>query len=301
MLLVIALVLAPLVVWGLPPPLSTPASRIWASGYVGTGIRVAVLDTGIECVRTCHFSSPPSTTNWTPEPYLEDHHGHGTTVASIIAGTNPGCVGFAPNATLYSLKVVTHNGTARTPWLMQALDHVLRLRPHIINLSHGSSIYDDAALNAKFREVMARGIVVVAATGNSHTHTILHPANLWGVIGAGASIPGGKMADFSSYTTQQNYQGVSLVDLGKGFLAAGRDGMCEPVRGGTSFAAPRVTGALALLLSVLPASMHFDVNLARSLLVSRKLSGIPVEQQGIGELDLDASFRRALSLISSNL
>lgn len=74
---------------------------------VGTGVKVAVFDTGLAKTHP-HFKKIKERTNWTTEKTLDDGLGHGTFVAGVIASSQE-CLGFAPDAELHVFRVFTNN------------------------------------------------------------------------------------------------------------------------------------------------------------------------------------------------
>ncbi|MFE2094582.1 S8 family serine peptidase [Streptomyces sp. NPDC059460] len=88
------------------------APEAWAAGYDGTGTKVAVLDTGIDPDHPDVAGRVKKTQNFTDDPDAVDHHGHGTHVASTIAGSGAASggkyKGVAPGADLYIGKVLNH-------------------------------------------------------------------------------------------------------------------------------------------------------------------------------------------------
>lgn len=84
------------------------ANRLWAAGFRGQGVKVAVFDTGIPETHS-HFHNVKERTDWTGEKTAEDGLGHGTFVAGIIGGTSDQCPGLAPDAELYIFRVFTNN------------------------------------------------------------------------------------------------------------------------------------------------------------------------------------------------
>lgn len=82
------------------------AHELWAAGFTGRGVRVAVFDSGLRA-RHPHFRKVKDRSNWTDEKSRADGLGHGTFVAGVIASTDVGCPGFAPDAELYIFRVFT--------------------------------------------------------------------------------------------------------------------------------------------------------------------------------------------------
>ena len=147
--------------------LPTPSSN-------GSGIGVAVLDTGIDlahsdlAVAASGFSAFGAT--------CQDGHGHGTHVAGTVAARDNGAdvVGVAPAAQLYCVKVLDNSGNGSDATVMAGLDWVLtnhnKVVPAIkvINLSLGraGTVGDNPAMHAVYSALDAAGIFVVAAAGN---------------------------------------------------------------------------------------------------------------------------------------
>ncbi|MBO0870696.1 MAG: S8 family serine peptidase, partial [Micromonosporaceae bacterium] len=86
------------------------APQAWAAGFDGTGVKVAILDTGIDDTHPDLAGKVVAAKNFTTDPDTVDHFGHGTHVASIVAGTGAASNGLykgvAPGATLVNAKVL---------------------------------------------------------------------------------------------------------------------------------------------------------------------------------------------------
>jgi len=166
------------------------AAGAWDAGYTGEGVRVAVLDTGID---TAHRDLEPninfalSTSFVDEEPTIEDGHGHGTNVAGIIAAADngEGVIGVAPNAEIVALKVLSATGSGAFSWMLDAILYAVAYDVDIINMSLGAyfdkgGFYDDngdwMAANevAEFLNLVKdainyadqQGVLVVASAGN---------------------------------------------------------------------------------------------------------------------------------------
>jgi membrane-bound transcription factor site-1 protease len=88
------------------------ADYLWDKSYTGTGIKVAVFDTGLRKDHP-HFRNVRDPTNWTDEPTTDDGLGHGTFVAGVIASQTE-CLGFAPDADVHIFRVFTNDRGTRT-------------------------------------------------------------------------------------------------------------------------------------------------------------------------------------------
>ncbi len=157
--------------------------RGWHGLEAGTGVDVAVIDTGVAPVDGLdgdHVLHGPdlSLEATSPEIAYLDTYGHGTHMAGIIAGRRAGHEGVAPGARIVSLKVAGHDGITTVPQVMAAIDWVIEhrnsdgLNIRVLNLSLGQAGVTDHqgdALSAAVERAWDAGIFVVVAAGNSGT------------------------------------------------------------------------------------------------------------------------------------
>lgn len=244
----------------------------------GEGVTVAVIDTGVapspELPRLRagqDFVDPTS-----PDP-LFDCDSHGTIVAGIIAGRT---LGVAPGASVVSIRQTSAHYRSRDETefagslatLAAAIHNAVDEGARVINISVVSCLPPEVAAHVDFgvvEEALARaerqGAVVVAAAGNASDtcgqgFTVV-PAHFPTVIAVGARADAHTMA---SYSVDAPGPAVSADGTVAVALASDGDGWAVGTRGargevapyvGTSFAAPRITGAVALLLERYP---HLD-------------------------------------------
>jgi serine protease AprX len=181
---------------------TTGATEAWRQGALGTGVGVAVIDTGISSMNDLagRIVFGPDLSG---EGTTIDTYGHGTVMAGIIGGsgadsaarTGGAYSGIAPKANLIAVKVAGRNGVADVSTLLQALHWVSAYRAQynirVLNLSWGTEStqapYLDP-LNYAVERLWQEGIVVVAAAGNSGpgTATILKPGDDPVVLTVGA-------------------------------------------------------------------------------------------------------------------
>ena len=166
----------------------------WDAGYTGQGVDVAVIDTGVSPVQG--LNNPGQVVNG-PDLSLEsqspnltnlDTNGHGTFMAGLIAGHDPGVaapyssapasayMGVAPDARIISLKVATADGGVDVSQVIAAIDWVVQhaqdpgFNIRVINLSFGTNSlqpYQRDPLAYAAEQAWKAGIVVVAAAGNT--------------------------------------------------------------------------------------------------------------------------------------
>jgi serine protease AprX len=194
------------------PAVGVPVVRR-SFGYTGSGVGVAVIDSGISAWHD-DLADPTGGAqrvdqfvdfvNGHPSPY--DDYGHGTHVAGIIAGngfdSGGGRSGIAPGARLIALKVLDESGKGRISNVIAALDHVIahrdRFNIRVVNLSVTTGVHESYRLDPltlAAQRAVASGIVVVAAAGNNgrdqrgreHFGGITAPGNAPWVVTVGAS------------------------------------------------------------------------------------------------------------------
>jgi len=226
----------------------TQAQR--AAPTLGTGVTVAVVDTGID------LSHPAFKGHLAPAANMRDFvgndavpqeeggsrdmaYGHGTAVASLILQV-------APNATILPVRVLSPDGSGQASAVAAGVDWAVAHGAKIINLSVVSSV--DSMLNASLKNATNQGVYVVMAAGNNATSPVMYPsrfANATGGIGAyslsvGSIETNNVQSDFSNY-------GQQLKVLAPGRLVtAAYPGSLTAQATGTSFATPVVSGVLAL-------------------------------------------------------
>jgi len=210
----------------------------------GSGVKVAVLDTGIAKHPDLRISGGISFVNGTKN--YNDDNGHGTHVAGIIAAANNGIgvVGAASKAQVFAVKVLDKYGSGSYGQVIQGIDWAVENGMNIISMSFGGSV-ESQALHEAIKQASARGILVVAAAGNSGAggDTILYPARYPEVISVGAVDRAHKRAGFSSTGPE-----LDLVAPGVDILSTTADDGYGTLSG-TSMATPHVTGAAAALWS----------------------------------------------------
>ncbi len=218
-------------------------------GINGSGVKVAVLDTGI------NYTNPDlagvykggydfiynDTDPWDDNCRLYGSC-HGTHVSGIIAAQNNGfgVIGVAPGVDIYAVKVLDAAGFGSAEYVLSGIEWAYDHNMDIISMSLGSTENNTAvfdAVNAAYKA----GIILVASSGNTRGNPALYPAAYDSVIGVTAIDALGKNTSFSPIdpTIEIAAPGVSVYST------------ADPYRylSGTSMAAPHVTGVIALILS----------------------------------------------------
>jgi len=178
-------------------------------------------------------------------------HGHGTGVASIIAA-RPGrypIVGVAPGVKLMDVRFLDSSNSFRSSdWkaFTQAVEYAVANGARIINMSIFANGKPPASFEQAVSSARARGVIVVGITGNQGKPEVMYPGRYDSLVTISAVTAAGLLAGFSNYGSEVDLcaPGDSVMT----FTAGGR----VISQSGTSFAAPHVTGVLALLLSAAP-------------------------------------------------
>jgi len=214
------------------------APAAWQSGRTGSGIGVAVIDSGIS-------NHEDLTKNGNRIVYsqdfvgggTDDHHGHGQHVAGIIAGDGTRSVcgnctrtfkGIAPTANLLDLRVLDQNGQGTDSGVIAAINKAIQLKSQynirVINLSLGRPVYESYTLDPLCQAVEAAwkaGIVVVVAAGNNGRDnsagtngygTITAPGNDPYVITVGAMKTMGTPQRSDDLVASYSSKGPTMVD-----------------------------------------------------------------------------------------
>ncbi|MET8348711.1 S8 family peptidase [Micromonospora sp. NPDC005206] len=239
------------------------APDAWKAGYTGKGVRVAVLDTGADFTHPDLVGRVADRADFTAEGGdAVDHNGHGTHVASTIAGTGAAAHGqrrgVAPDAKLVIGKVLDDHGSGADSGIIAGMEWAAS-RADVINMSLGGSDPDDGndplslAVDGLSRQT---GALFVIAAGNSGG-AISSPGSAASALTVGAVDRNDKLADFSSRgpLVSSNVAKPELVAPGVDIVAARADGtnLQDPIDryyegiSGTSMASPHVAGAAALL------------------------------------------------------
>jgi hypothetical protein len=255
-----------------------------SSGYTGSGVTVAVLDTGIDTDHPnlsddliweeCFLSDGgcPSTSGTTASGpgSAEDGHGHGTHVSGIITSSHSIYEGIAPDAGIVAIKVLTDSGSGWSSDTIAAIDWVTTNKDtygiEIINMSLGSSGYSgvcdgsNPAYAAAVNAAKSAGITLFAASGNdAYASQMSSPACISSVISVGAvydaNVGGVSWSACTDPTTQADQIACSSnVSVELDILAPGSIITSSGLGGGTtdksgtSMASPHAAAVAALII-----------------------------------------------------
>ncbi|MFB4264650.1 S8 family serine peptidase [Nonomuraea sp. GTA35] len=288
------------------PMIGAPAA--WESGYDGTGVKVAVLDTGADLGHPDLSGKVADSKSFVPDQPVQDGHGHGTHVASTIAGSGAASggkhKGVAPGAQLVVGKVLDDAGSGMESWIIEGMEWAARSGSKTVSMSLGSSVPSDGTdpLSQAVNDLTAEtGTLFVIAAGNLHNkESISAPGAAEAALTVAAVDKNDQLAGFSSRGPRVD-DGALKPDIaapGVDIVAARSAGtsMGAPVNehytgaSGTSMATPHVAGAVAIM-----AQQHPDwtaQQLKAALMSTAKDDGFTVYEQGAGRVDLERATRQ---------
>lgn len=210
----------------------------------GKGIKVAVLDTGIDPDHQDLAVNVKGYADFTGSRYgVEDMQGHGTHCAGIIAASKDGkgMVGVAPEVEIYAAKVLGDNGSGGFDSIVKGIRWAIAQNVDVISMSLGTASRPPQAVHTVVKEAYDKGIIMFAATGNENGE-VCWPAAYNEVIAVSAVDQHLQRARFSNYgvTNEICAPGVDIVSTYKNNTYARLSG--------TSMATPLVAGAAALII-----------------------------------------------------
>lgn len=283
------------------------AEEVHKKGFTGTGVTVAVLDSGI-CIHPDYAERIVEFRDFVHgKKECYDDASHGTHVSGILCSDGKSSHGkyrgIAPGCRLIHLKVLDRYGHGKLENILRALDWVIQNQKQysirILNLSAGSSKGEldekSVELVKKVEQVWDAGIIVVVAAGNMGpvSGSITVPGNSRKVITVGSS----DQFIYKPVTGAQNYSGCGptidcickpeLVAPGTEIISCSpylKTGRYYSKKSGTSMAAPSVSGCIALLLEQEPDLSNVAVKIR--LKESTVNLGYPINRQGWGIPDL---------------
>ncbi|MFF5726997.1 S8 family serine peptidase [[Kitasatospora] papulosa] len=279
------------------------APQAWAEGFDGRGTTVAVLDTGIDATHPDVKDRVTQSRSFVPGEEVADRNGHGTHVASTIAGSGAASdganKGVAPAADLIIGKVLSDEGSGADSGIIEAMEWAKAEGADVVSMSLGSSIPDDGTdPMAQAVDALSAdgGPLFVIAAGNAYgAGTIGSPGSAASALTIAAVDKQDGRAAFSSMGPLVRSYGLKpdLSAPGVDINAAasqsvpGIEGMYQSMSG-TSMATPHVAGAAAVLKQRHP---EWSGQRIKDALMSssKPLPGYTPYEQGTGRLDVKAA------------
>ena len=258
------------------------ADSAHASGYSGEGVKVAVLDSGVnfnhfDLSDNFDFATNELGYDFVTDDYFpDDVNGHGTHVAGTLAAASNGfgVVGVAPKTQIVSLRILDDSGAGSISRVIEALQWIVDYNAdhpdapiRITNNSYGTESYS-SQLQAAFDASARAGVLHIAAAGNAGNFAgsgdnITYPAKYESVVAVAAINSNNLRASWSSTgaDVELSAPGVSVLSAWNDgtsyenpqpFPFAGSTGTYFKESSGTSMASPHVAGVAALMLASNP-------------------------------------------------
>ncbi|MDH6625848.1 subtilisin family serine protease [Streptomyces sp. LBL] len=278
------------------------APEVWKSGFDGKGVKVAVLDTGVDAGHPDLAGKIGETKSFVPDQAVQDGHGHGTHVASTIVGSGAASdgkrKGVAPGAELLVGKVLNNAGSGQDSWIIAGMEWAARSGAKIVSMSLGGTASGPSdVLSETVDELSAStGTLFVIAAGNAgpSEQTVGTPGIADSALTVGAVDKSDKLASFSSRGPRLGDSAVKpeITAPGAAITAARAAGttMGTPVdeyyttSSGTSMATPHVAGAAALVAQAHPDWTGQQIK--QALATTAKTNTVnSVFEQGDGRVD----------------
>ncbi|MEV4822172.1 S8 family serine peptidase [Micromonospora sp. NPDC049274] len=279
------------------------APGVWAEGNTAAGVDVAVLDSGADAEHPDLAGQIAESSSFVPEePDILDYKGHGTHVASTIAGTGAASGGaergVAPGARLHVGKVLNSEGSGQDSWIIAGMEWAAReQKARVVSMSLGGESTDgsDPMSQAVDRLSAETGALFVIAAGNGGPNSIGSPGAANSALTVGAVDSTDHLADFSSQGPRAGDGGLKpeITAPGVDILAARshyvRGGSGDyTLMSGTSMATPHVAGTAALVAAAHP---DWTGQRIKEALVStvKATPGYTPYQAGAGRVDAAAA------------
>ena len=283
------------------------APEAWAEGFDGTGSKVAVLDTGVDDTHPDLKGAIAAQKSFVPGQSTDDTAGHGTHVASTIAGSGAASdgvkKGVAPGARLYIGKVLSNEGSGTESGIVAGMEWAREQGVDVVSMSLGTNTASDGSdpVSQAVNTLSADGgpLFVVAAGNNMYEGTVGSPGAAASALTVSAVDKHDNRAAFSSqgpiprtYAVKPDISAPGVaISAATAHPAAGSSMYTS--MSGTSMATPHVAGAAAIVRQAHP---DWDAARVKDALMtnSRKLNAYTPYQLGSGRLDVAAAVDGAI-------
>ncbi|MGW5676617.1 S8 family serine peptidase [Streptomyces sp. NPDC003860] len=289
------------------------APKAWQAGYDGTGVTIAVLDTGVDGTHEDLRGQVVGARNFTDSPDAVDRHGHGTHVASTAVGTGARAggayKGVAPGAKVLNVKVLNDHGHGDDSGILAGMDWAVAQGADVVNMSLGGRDTPELDPMETLVNKLAKekGVLFAVAAGNSGpaARSIDSPGTAAAALTVGGVDDADTMYESSSVgpafgdgaiKPDVTAPGVDITAASApGSVIARNEGENPPgyvTISGTSMAAPHAAGAAALLKQRNPTWSGQRIKSA--LTASAQDVGHGVFQQGTGRLAVDRALQQSV-------
>jgi subtilisin len=275
--------------WGLRATNVVPGVLWGARGNGGAGIRVAVLDTGMDTGHPDFVGRTIVTQSFVPGEAVDDGHSHGTHCIGTACGpavpaTGVDRYGVAYNSEIYVGKVLSNAGSGADGWILGGINWAIANGCHVVSMSLGAGVSDggfSAAYEHAAQAALNSGCLIVAAAGNGYSQPVSRPANSPSIMAVAAVDDMLAKAGFSNIGTFPPHGAIDIAGPGVGtFSSVPRHLGTHGNKSGTSMATPHVAGIAALYANTDPALR--GMALWNKLTATAKVLPLPVEHVGAG-------------------
>ncbi|MFL4910258.1 S8 family serine peptidase [Streptomyces sp. MMS24-I2-30] len=248
--------------WGLQ------AVRANQTRLTGEGVKVAVLDTGVDAQHPDLSARIAGTASFVPGQSVQDGNGHGTHCIGTATGpTDPGQpprYGVAPGAEILAGKVLSNQGSGSDGQILAGIAWAMSQGAKVISMSLGAPVSPGQLFSPVFenlaQRVVTAGTLIVAAAGNDMQRgPVNHPANCPSILAVAAV---GKALDVAPFSCrEQNLAGseINISAPGVNVRSAWPMPQAYNTISGTSMATPHVAGIVALLAQENPDATASDL------------------------------------------
>ncbi len=218
--------------------------KVPASSRSGAGIRLAVLDTGMDLGHPDYAGRIIVSQSFVGQP-VQDLHSHGTHCIGTAcgpkapAGATPR-YGIAFGSRIYVGKVLSNSGSGSTASVLAGMNWAIANQCHVISMSLGSQAPVQAAYSAAGAAALAKGCLIVAAAGNDYGAPTGAPANSPTIFAVASLDPNLAPSNFS------NQGKIEIAAPGRDVFSSVPRPTRHGTKSGTSMATPHVAGCAAL-------------------------------------------------------
>ena len=278
--------------WGLQ------VTKAATSRFSGRGMRVAVLDTGLDLGHPDFTGRNIGSRSFIPNQTVQDGNGHGTHCIGTACGPRspfrtpgrPPSYGCAPHCDIFAGKVLSNQGSGATAGIIAGMQWAIANGCQVISMSLGRTIrLDEKGFNPAYEQVaqvgLQRGTLTIAAAGNdsarpSRIHPVGEPANSPSILAVGALDESLLMASFSNGGLFLSHGAVNIAGPGVNIHSSFPRPILYRRLNGTSMATPHVAGIAALWAET--NGLFRGVALGRQLLHSARRLPLPPRDVGAG-------------------
>ncbi|WP_439655827.1 S8 family peptidase [Lentzea sp. HUAS TT2] len=267
-------------------------------GITGKGVKVAIVDTGVDEKHPDLAGQQIAEKNFTTDPDNTDKVGHGTHVGSTVASHDAKYGGVAPGAQLIDAKVCVEFGCQES-WILDGMRWAAEQGAQVVNMSLGGGDTPEIdPLEQAVNDLTAQyGTLFVIAAGNSGSPgSVSSPSTAEAALSVGAVDRDDKLAPFSSKGPRAGDSGLKpeVTAPGVGIVAAKAGGTDHFAASGTSMATPHVAGAAALLRQQHP---EWTPAQLKSVLATtaKPAEGVSAFDQGAGRIDVATAIGQVLT------